>query len=80
MAALLCRRLHASVCLSTLFRYITGTSPWEVLDYGDVVVHVFTPEQREYYALDDFYSAAEEVEWQQAQGQPAAPAEPKWST
>jgi hypothetical protein len=24
---------------------------WEVLDYGDVVVHLFTAEQREYYDL-----------------------------
>jgi len=26
-------------------------SVWEVLDYGDVVVHLFTAEQREYYDL-----------------------------
>ncbi len=26
-----------------------------------IVVHVFTPEQREYYNLDDFYALAEEV-------------------
>ena len=39
-----------------------GTSPWEVLDFGPVVVHVFTAEQREYYDLESFYGTAEEVE------------------
>jgi ribosomal silencing factor RsfS len=32
-----------------------------VMDFGDVVVHIFTPEQREYYDLESFYGAAEEV-------------------
>lgn len=39
-----------------------GNSPWEILDYGDVVVHVFTQDQREYYDVEGFYAAAEEVE------------------
>eukprot|EP00878_Enallax_costatus_P038125 GHUV01043282.1.p1 GENE.GHUV01043282.1~~GHUV01043282.1.p1 ORF type:complete len:104 (+),score=35.42 GHUV01043282.1:352-663(+) len=38
-----------------------GSSQWEVMDFGDVVVHVFTAEQREHYDLDGFYAAAEEV-------------------
>ena len=32
-----------------------------MLDFGDVVVHLFTAEQREYYDLESFYGAAEEV-------------------
>ena len=28
-----------------------GNSAWELLDYGDVVVHVLTADQREYYDL-----------------------------
>jgi len=39
-----------------------GSSQWEVLDFGSIVVHVFTADQREYYNLDDFYALAEEVE------------------
>jgi len=28
---------------------------WIIGDYGDVVVHVFTPEAREYYRLEDLW-------------------------
>jgi ribosome-associated protein len=41
----------------------TGRSQWEALDLGSVVVHVMTPAQREAYALEDFYGAADEVQW-----------------
>ena len=29
---------------------------WLVLDYGDVVVHLFSPDQRKYYDLEDLWS------------------------
>ncbi|MHB0912053.1 MAG: ribosome silencing factor [Armatimonadota bacterium] len=32
---------------------------WILLDYGDVVVHVQTPEQREHYRLEAYWSGAE---------------------
>lgn len=31
---------------------------WVVLDYGDVVVHVFGPEERKYYRLESVWSGA----------------------
>ena len=36
-------------------------SRWVVLDYGDVVVHLFEPETREFYALEDLWGKGEEV-------------------
>jgi ribosome-associated protein len=40
------------------------SSKWVVQDYGDVVVHVFTPETREYYSLEDLWADAPRVDWQ----------------
>ncbi len=28
---------------------------WVVVDYGDVVVHLFSPDQRKYYDLEDLW-------------------------
>lgn len=36
-------------------------SHWILLDYGDVVIHLFEPDTRRYYALEEFWSAAERV-------------------
>jgi ribosome-associated protein len=38
-------------------------SRWIVQDYGDIVVHVFDPESRSYYALEDLWADAKRVEW-----------------
>jgi len=39
-------------------------SKWIVQDYGDVVVHLFTPETREYYAIEDLWADAPRIDWQ----------------
>jgi ribosome-associated protein len=36
-------------------------SEWILLDYFDIVVHVFAPETREFYALERLWGSAERV-------------------
>ena len=36
-------------------------SRWILLDYGDVVVHLFEPEARAYYAIEDLWAQAKRV-------------------
>lgn len=35
---------------------------WILLDYGSVIVHVFTPESREYYNLERLWSDAQMID------------------
>ena len=37
-------------------------SAWELLDYGSLVVHVFTEEARKFYALERLWADAEVVD------------------
>jgi ribosome-associated protein len=36
---------------------------WIVLDYGDVLVHIFDPACREYYGLEHLWADAPHVDW-----------------
>ena len=36
---------------------------WVLLDYGDIVVHVFLEETREYYGLDRLWADAPRLDW-----------------
>ena len=38
-----------------------SNSSWIVLDYGDLVVHLFTPEARLYYSLEHVWADAERL-------------------
>ena len=35
---------------------------WELLDFGSIVVHVFTQEAREFYSLERLWADAEQVD------------------
>ena len=35
---------------------------WELLDFGSIVVHVFTEEAREFYALERLWGDAEQID------------------
>jgi len=41
-------------------------SQWIVLDYLQVIVHVFRQEKREFYSLEDLWSDAPRVAWESA--------------
>lgn len=39
-------------------------SKWVVQDYGDVVIHVFDPDTRDYYKLEELWADAVKVDWE----------------
>ena len=44
-----------------------GEAGWWLLDYFDVVVHVFSEEDREYYDLERLWRDAPEIDWESAE-------------
>jgi ribosome-associated protein len=38
-----------------------GAARWVLLDYGSVIVHLFGPEEREFYGLERLWSTAQQV-------------------
>jgi ribosome-associated protein len=41
-----------------------GEQQWVLMDYGDVVVHVFLDEQRRFYEIERLYRDVPQVDWQ----------------
>lgn len=50
----------------------TATSQWVLMDYGDVVVHIFRADIRAHYALERLWSDAKHVALPDASPVPAA--------
>jgi ribosome-associated protein len=46
-------------------RYVEGLddATWVLLDYGDLIVHVFLAETREFYGLDRLWTDAARIVW-----------------
>jgi ribosome-associated protein len=42
----------------SIHREGAGDSGWVLVDYGDVILHVFAPVEREYYRLEQMWKAA----------------------
>jgi ribosome-associated protein len=36
---------------------------WVLLDFGDCVIHIFSPELRDYYALESMWGDAPKINW-----------------
>jgi len=45
-------------------------SRWILLDYGDLVVHLFEPETRAYYALEELWAQAKRVPFEPRRADP----------
>ncbi len=44
-----------------LHREGTADTGWVLLDFGDIVIHIFGPQEREYYRLERLWSEAKTV-------------------
>lgn len=40
----------------------SSSSGWTLIDYGEFIVHIMTPEKREFYNLDRLWRDAERIE------------------
>lgn len=54
--------------LKTSHKEVSNDGSWSLLDYGDIVVHVFQPETREYYRLETLWNDAPIIDLTQEDG------------
>lgn len=58
--------LSESASRKPLRREGVDQATWILLDYGDVVVHLFQPETRDFYGLERLWADAPVIEWEPA--------------
>jgi ribosome-associated protein len=46
---------------------------WLLLDYGDVIIHILTPQERSYYDLESFWGHGQQIHFQPASGPASMP-------
>jgi len=54
-------RVEQNIRPLSLQRIQANSGGWALLDYGDVIVHLFTPEKRVHYDLEELWSNANVV-------------------
>jgi ribosome-associated protein len=67
------RRLRTELGVRPLGTEGVARSPWALLDYGDVVVHVFRQDERDFYDLEGLWADAPRVIYEPV-APPARPA------
>ncbi len=55
-------RLREECGIKPIGREGVGEGKWVLLDFGDLVVHVFQPEERAFYRLENLWSDAPRLE------------------
>lgn len=51
-------QLREQAHVKPLHREVTGDGSWSLLDYGNIVVHVFQPDTRDFYRLESLWNDA----------------------
>ena len=55
-------KLREEASIKPTHREMSADGSWSLLDYGNIVVHVFMPETREYYRLEALWNDAPVVD------------------
>ena len=59
-------RIREQLGMSPLHSEGVGELKWILLDYGDVVVHIFAEESRRFYEIERLYTDVPVVDWRAA--------------
>lgn len=60
------REIYKSLQLDPIFKEGSENADWIILDYFDVVVHIFKTEKRNFYGIEELWGDAETTSYQSA--------------